>query len=319
VTNKFVLPALVLTPLRIQAYFLQTRRIETCSAEDGRMLGHVLMEHVQSSKTEELALAALANFAMQTAMLRDSHLPHLNVMLRSMLFTSKRDLLFNKFLSQQPCTQDPSLLTAADAATIGRDIRAISLGHIVPADVGAEVFAKYAVLRIVAQQSPWLQPMLEVVLARLMERSLEAKLRLALATSLSWLDMVSDFATMLGYFLANGVMTALLILGTVCANLFAQSCLVLFKNKHRSFREIVKEIGIVMLFLKPLVDLRRLMRGYEVDGAPFDTSTERTYCRAAETIIESIPGSIIQLISILLSGQWSWLPLISIMVPLHPS
>ena len=41
------------------------------------------------------------------------------------------------------------------------------------------------------------------------------------------------------------------------------------------------------------MDLRRILSGYEVDGAPFSTTMERTMITAVETIAKSIPASII--------------------------
>jgi hypothetical protein len=75
--------------------------------------------------------------------------------------------------------------------------------------------------------------------------------------------------------------------------------------------EIARELLIVLSFFKPVIDLRRLMGGHEVDGAPFDTATERSYCKVIETVCESVPSSVIAMVA-LLSGRWAWAPIVSI-------
>jgi hypothetical protein len=60
--------------------------------------------------------------------------------------------------------------------------------------------------------------------------------------------------------------------------------------------------------------MRRLMGGHEVDGAAFDTATERIVCKVIETVCESVPASIIAMVALLLSGHWAWAPIISIVI-----
>jgi hypothetical protein len=56
------------------------------------------------------------------------------------------------------------------------------------------------------------------------------------------------------------------------------------------------------------------MGGHEVDGAPFDTQTERSICKIIETVCESVPASIIAMVALLLVGKWAWAPIVSIVV-----
>ena len=76
--------------------------------------------------------------------------------------------------------------------------------------------------------------------------------------------------------------------------------------------EIAKEMLIVLSFFKPVIDLRRLMGGHEVDGAPFYTQTERSICKIIETVCESVPASIIAMVALLLIGKWASAPIVSI-------
>jgi hypothetical protein len=81
---------------------------------------------------------------------------------------------------------------------------------------------------------------------------------------------------------------------------------------HRSAGEIAKEVLIVLSCFKPVIDLRRQMDGHDVDGAPFDTNTERNICKGIETVCESVPASIIAMVALLRIGKWAWAPIVSI-------
>jgi hypothetical protein len=126
------------------------------------------------------------------------------------------------------------------------------------------------------------------------------------------LDIGSDLSTMLVYFVTDQYFTGLLILAMVCFSMAAQSIVVFYRNKHRSAGEIAKETLIVLSCFKPVIDLRRQMNGHEVDGAPFDTNTERNICKIIETVCESVPASIIAIVALLLIGKWAWAPIVSI-------
>jgi hypothetical protein len=89
---------------------------------------------------------------------------------------------------------------------------------------------------------------------------------------------------------------------------------VFYRNKHRSAGEIAKEMLIVLSFFKPVIDLRRLIGGHEVDGAPIDTLSERNICKIVESVCESIPASIIAMVTLLLVGKWAWAPIVSIVI-----
>jgi hypothetical protein len=100
----------------------------------------------------------------------------------------------------------------------------------------------------------------------------------------------------------------------VCCSIAFQMTVSFTRIRHRSAGEIAKEMLIVLSFFKPVIDLRRLMDGHEVDGAPFDTAAQRTACKVAETVCESVPSSIIAMAALLLSGHWAWAPIVSIVI-----
>ncbi len=310
ITNSIATPNLMHLPFTLQEYFLQIRRIEECNAQDGAFIGHMLVNAALSVKKARRAEVA-ATFISRTEMLRDAPAANLGPLLRLLVCNESSDLL-----AGDVATQDPAQLTAVDACTIANGITTIRRGHVSTANAVAEVLDKYHVIRRMVEQCVWFEPMLGVVLLSLMAASVETKLRLALSTALSMLDIGSDLSTMLVYFVTDQYSTGLLILAMVCFSFAVQSLLVFYRNKHRSAGEIAKEVLIVLSCFKPVIDLRRQMDGHEVDGAPFDTNSERSVCKVIETVCESVPASIIAMVALLLIRKWAWAPIVSIGISL---
>jgi hypothetical protein len=305
-TNSLVIPTLMGLPYELQEYFLQIRRIDECTAHDGAFIGHLLMNAVLGAKKARRAEVA-ATFILRTGMLRDAPAANLGPLLRLLVCNESHDLL-----AGDVATQDPAQLTVADARTIAKGIATIRRGHVSTANAVAEVLDKYRVMRTMVDQCVWFEPMLGVVVLSLMAASVGTKLRLVLSTALSMLDIGSDLSTMLVYFVTDQYLTGLLILAMVCFSIAAQSIVVFYRNMHRSAGEIAKELLIVLSCFKPVIDLRRQMDGHEVDGSPFDTITERNFCKIIETVCESVPASIIAMVALLLIGKWAYAPIVSI-------
>jgi hypothetical protein len=162
-TNKIAIPTLQDLPYVLQEYFLQIRPIGECTAEDGRFLGHMLMNAALKAKKPQRA-KIVATFISRTAMLREASLANLDILLKSIICKES----YEDGLDRDVKTQDPEHVTSADAETIGDRITAIRHSHTVPAKAVAEALAKYAVLRAMAQRCEWFEPMLLVILLRQM-------------------------------------------------------------------------------------------------------------------------------------------------------
>jgi hypothetical protein len=292
----------------MQEYFSQIRPIDDCTAEDGRFIGHMLMNAANKAPKAQRS-ETVAAFVSRTAMLREAPLAQLATLLHSVICKKR-----HRLLARDVAIEDPAQLTAADAETIGDGMTAIMRGHVSPAKAADEIRAKYPVLRAVARQCTWFEPMLAVIVARLMKISMGKTLRLMLSTVLSLLDVSSDISTITVYYLNGETLTASLILACVSLSIASQMLIVWIRYRHCSAREIGKELAIVLSFLKPVVDLRRLMHGHEVDGAPFDTATERNFIKGIETVIESFPSSVFSMATLLRSKKWAWVPVASIIV-----
>jgi hypothetical protein len=202
-------------------------------------------------------------------------------------------------------TLDPMALTVADGKTIGEGVAPILRGHTVPADAVDELLSKYAALLKTAQACAWFRPMLEAVVTQLLTASLGAWLRQAFAALTSVFGFGSDIYSMAVYFVSGQFVVGFAILAMVLLSATLQAVVVVARNAHRSLGEVVKEVLVVLSFLKPLVDVRRMMSGHRVDGAPFDTFTERNYCKVFESAVQSYPSCVIQIVATLLAYRAS--------------
>ena len=60
----------------------------------------------------------------------------------------------------------------------------------------------------------------------------------------------------------------------------------------------------MLIGLKPMTDLRRLLKGHEIRGASFSTLNERRVCRIIEACTLSVPSSILQIMALLVLESW---------------
>jgi hypothetical protein len=105
-------------------------------------------------------------------------------------------------------------------------------------------------------------------------------------------------------------------LATVLFSMALQMCITIYVHRHRGFRALALELLIVLSGFKPLVDVRRMLSGHEIAGAPISLNNERTGCKMIEMVIEAVPSVVIVIRQTLVSGVTSVVPLFSIFVSL---
>ena len=175
-------------PATLLQYFQQVRPLAKCDVEDGRVVGHMLVDLV-SRNPKDLA-HAIREFAYRTAMLRDSGFAHIGEMLARLLSTdvhggSDEDTTAipsptvataavgsilapsthgdSEHMPQQGAACDPASVTVEQAAAIGSMVaRSLRSAHM-PAMALRNVVNKYAVLRTLKSSYVWFVPMLEVL------------------------------------------------------------------------------------------------------------------------------------------------------------
>ena len=194
-------------------------------------------------------------------------------------------------------------MSDADAHAIGASVKAIYLGHNVPSKATEELLSTFAALRSATDEAPWFKSMLEAIITRLMEDSKGMLMRMTIGAALSLFDVGSDMFSIYSYLSLGWTGTAASMILMTGLSLTCQSLIAYYRRRHLGSTAVAKEVGIVFTFLKPVVDLRRLSKGYEVDGSPCSTATERSYCSGMEMVAESLPSSFLQSAVTLATGQ----------------
>ena len=145
-----------------QVYFQSIRPLSACDAEDGRIVGRMLNDLVES-KPKDLT-HAIRTFASNTAMLRESGFRHIGVMLEHLL-TADADAPGGAVGDAAIVALDRSSVTEKQAIAIGGAIaQSVRRSHL-PATAVRKVVNSHAVLRAMKSGFAWFVPMLEVLVA----------------------------------------------------------------------------------------------------------------------------------------------------------
>ena len=161
-------------PRTLLFYFQQIRPLANCSAEDGRVVGHMLHDLVRR-KPKDLP-HAIREFVNRTAMLRGCGFAHIGDMLARLLTADVQADVRARPEEGTTATPsapvptttgglDPSLLTKEQAIAIATAIVLSLHEHGVPAAGLKRVVKSHAALRAMESEYAWFVPMLEVILA----------------------------------------------------------------------------------------------------------------------------------------------------------
>jgi hypothetical protein len=302
-------------PAAVQSYFMMVH-VGSYSSEDGRIVGHLLMDAVRytskihvSKREKKRRATAVAKFVMRTAMLSDTPFGNLCDMLIAILGNTLQGV-------KEVASTDPTRLTQAEAVAIGESCKTIRLRHVHAKEAVDELLHNYVALRTASQSYAWFRPFLETILLRQTQASrLDRMIKVTYMAGLSTFDVATDILTIGNSFWLGQIGTAIAITGLVFLSQAVQIVVVVLKNAHCGRRAVLKEVGIVISFFKPTIDVARMLRGHEVAGAPFSTRLERAICKIVESVFESIPSMLLQLSQGLSQGNlWSWVTLLSIAI-----
>jgi hypothetical protein len=157
-------------PVTLQRYFQQILPLAKCDAEDGRVVGQLLMDLV-SSNPKNLA-REIREFADRTAMLRDCGFANIGDMLARLLSANVQGELDDDAtaIPSTPVTTaavgpNRSALTEKQAIAIGCAIASsVHQAHSLAAGVN-KVVESHGALQAMKSEYAWFVPMLEVVMA----------------------------------------------------------------------------------------------------------------------------------------------------------
>jgi hypothetical protein len=307
-TERVVIPVLMRLPYDLQTYFTHVMPPLSCTAADGALLGHLIVDTAEAAAKPERA-SAVWTFVERTATLQESGIGCFDALLTASMGESGHDAL-----PQAVETSNPGALTKAEATTIGRGFDAIIRVSATPSDAVDELLRKYAAVDVAAQQHGWARPMLETIAKRRAETAtLGLKLRLAIGAAFSIGDMASDAVQIIALFLAGHSLRAYALLAMIVMNLAAQSLIVVLQTAHRGWRAVWWELSVVFSLLKPAIDAVRVAGGVgQVEGAPLEAIVEMIACKCSEMTFESIPAGLAQAVFLLDGGDWTTAAVVSV-------
>jgi hypothetical protein len=224
----------------------------------------------------------------------------------------KSPSLLVRLASQREFRAEAAQLTRGEALSLGVAITRIRMEHTVPERAVEELFLKTNMMQL-DREEPWFRPMMHCIIKRKMADSSVSRTRLVFSTLISMFSLSSAIASTVVFFKSGQSKPAFGILGMIIICQALQVVIVTIRTQHCGLRFVLKEAMIILSGFKPVVDLSRTLRGREVDGAPFSTSSERVMMTCVETIVKSIPSSIISTLA-LATGQMEYVAFISTII-----
>jgi hypothetical protein len=146
-------------------YFQSVKPLNACDAEDGRVVGHMLMREVTSKKQHELD-SAVGTLVAQTAMLRDAGFSHLGILLSAIVSDvpeSDSADFPDETSPTAAVSEDPRSVSETEALAMGRSFRPVLLRSITPLAAASGFIHTYTALETLSQAASWFRPMMEVV------------------------------------------------------------------------------------------------------------------------------------------------------------
>ena len=150
-----------------------------------------------------------------------------------------------RFFNPRPVScAEPAALSKEDAAAIGESVKAVRLGHNMPSKAADELLRTYPALTQMDEAHPWFRPFVHEVVVEKMRISKLTIVRLALALSLSFFDIITDLLTVSAYWGGNLQNTAHTILALVCLSLLFQSFATFMRYRHLGAKQVAREVLI---------------------------------------------------------------------------
>jgi hypothetical protein len=179
VTNSVVIPAQLGHIHTLHCYFQQLVPLAECNAEDGRVVGNLLMDLVRTRSKDRLDLAtkskdclglahAIRTFAAHTTMLRECGFRHIGDMFVALFTTDIRNPTERTAEHAAIFEPDPALVTQEQARAVGSSLALMIHRSAAAVVVGAldEIMESYAVLRTMKLTHVWFLSVLDAIITR---------------------------------------------------------------------------------------------------------------------------------------------------------
>ena len=120
--------------------------------------------------------------------------------------------------------------------------------------------------------------------------------RVSVGALLSTIGAAADIYVIATYYQSDALIgQARALLAMITTNLVMQIMCVLGQYKKKSLVVKLREVLIVLFFLRPAVDAYRVSTNHEDDEATVDSLNEMMFNKGIELATESIPGCVLQL------------------------
>ncbi len=169
-TNEFA--ALMSSPYNLQTYFLKVRLPGNCTADDGTLIGHMIVDTAEAAEKPDRA-SAISACIMQTAVLRECGFASLDAMLTAIVASVAEEGLDrlgrNSHFVQLSGELSPASLSRDEAVAIGQQIASNLARSLVVDTVLPEIIrnCNCLALRVMDERHAWFRPMVEVIGKRL--------------------------------------------------------------------------------------------------------------------------------------------------------
>jgi hypothetical protein len=162
ITDTIAVPTQQGAVYLLQCYFQHVRPLSECDADDGRIVGHMLLDLAQRNPKDPAH--AIRTFVNRTAMLRECGFRHIGAMLVQLLDVDAAQGEPDHHATIVELS--PSMVTEQQAHVIGSAIASGTRQSHVPASALKKVLQSHEVLRAMTLGYIWFVPMLEIITAR---------------------------------------------------------------------------------------------------------------------------------------------------------
>jgi hypothetical protein len=209
--------------------------------------------------------------------------------------------------AKQPvCDTDLSDLTTGDVKILAGGMLYFLRHELLEEDAAEKCLECYPCMRELSEVVGNFEKMhLAFLKEKLGDKQKLAKAKLFFAALLSIGDMVTDIMMIVQYFQTRSLWGyAWASLGSLLTNLTLQALATFAQNRAKPWKRQLKEQFYVWSLVKPGVDAWRVASGTAIEeGQMMDARTELTFNKSAELVAEAIPGTLIQLSALLMSGS----------------
>ena len=205
-------------------------------------------------------------------------------------------------------------LTDAEAEVLGKSFRKFLLGN---KEVATAVNAwklDNPILEPLFTELVF-EPLVEGIAKELMVASkLGLVKRVIVGALLSIGDMISDIWVIISYLRIGNTSGAYSLIAMIGSSLSAQLLITYGQNRKKSKWVILRELLLVVTFLKPAVDAFRVATGHEDEHAVMSPLVELSLGKGTELAFESIPGGLLQAYVFINSPKKTMFFMISILI-----